>query len=140
MSTDSKQTVRKFYQVIDAISTGQADIAAFDDVLADNFQAHLPGGESLDREGFKGVRQSFTVAFPGSTHTIEDIVAEGNRAAMRVTWHGQHTGPFQSAPATNKSIEMSTMAVMNVEDGKVIELWPLFDSMTFMIGVGIVKL
>lgn len=138
MTTHPKDVARTFYQIIDAISTGQTDLATLDAVLAGRFQAYLPGGECLDREGFKGVRQAFTVAFPGSTHTIEDLVAEENRVAARVTWHGTHTGPFQSAPATNTTIEMCTMAVMSVEDGEVTELWPLFDSMTFMSGVGIV--
>lgn len=139
MTTHSQHAARKFYQILDATSTGQADLAALDDILADHFQAHQPGGVSLNREGFKELRQSFMVAFPGSTHTIEDVIAEENRVALRVTWHGKHTGPFQSAPATNNSFEVSTMAVMSVEDGKVTELWPLFDSMTFMTSVGLVK-
>ena len=95
--TDPKHVARKFYQVIDATSTGQADIAVLDDVLADHFQAYQPGGESLDREGFKGMRQVFTVAFPGATHTIEDMLAEGNRVAMRVTWHGKHRKQLDDA-------------------------------------------
>ena len=139
MGTDTKQIAGTFYQVIDAISTGKMHLDALDSVLADHFRAYLPGGECLDRNGFKEVRHAFTVAFPGSIHTIEDVIAEGNRVAMRVMWRGKHTGPFQSTAPTNAAIEMSTMAVMIVEDGKVTELWPLLDSATFLVGVGLVK-
>ena len=140
MANDTKQIARRFYQTVDAIGAGQLESAAFDDVAADTFQAHLPGGGTVDREGFKGVVQAFGVGFPGATHTIEEIIADQNRVAIRITWRGKHTGVFQSVPATSNDIEMSEMGVMRIEDGKVAEFWPLFDSMTLMIGAGIVKL
>ena len=140
MTNDSKQIARKLYQTVDAIGANQAEIAAFDTVAADTFQAHLPGGPTIDREGFKGVVQAFGVGFPGATHTIEAIIAEENLVSARITWRGKHTGVFQGAPATNNTIEMSEMGVMRIEDGKVVEFWPLFDSITLMTGAGIVKL
>jgi|GEM_PF-850163 len=135
-----KYIARIFYQTIDAIGAGQAEVAAFDQVAADTFQAHLPGGPTVDREGFKGVVQAFGVGFPGATHTIEEILADEKVVAIRITWRGKHTGVFQGAPATHKDIEMSEMGMMRIEGGKVVEFWPLFDSMNLMMGTGIVKL
>lgn len=140
MTNDRKHIARAFYQTVDAIGAGRADIATFENVAADTFVAHLPTGERVDRKGFQGIIQAFGVGFPGATHTIEDVIGEGNQVAVRLTWRGKHTGPFQEAPATSKDIEMSEMGVMRIEDGKVVEFWPLFDSMTLMIGAGIVRL
>ena|SRR5579859_1155298 len=136
---DGKHIARTFYQTVDAIGAGQTEIAAFDEIAANTFQAHLPGGPTVDREGFKGVVQAFGVGFPGATHTIEDVIADETLVAIRITWRGRHTGIFQGAAATNKDIEMSEMGVMRIEDGKVVEFWPLFDSITLMMGAGIVK-
>lgn len=140
MTRDRKHIARTFYQTVDAIGAGQAEIAAFDTVAAEQFQAHLPGGPTVDREGFKGVVQAFGSGFPGATHTIEEVLADENRVAVRLIWRGKHTGTFQGASATNTDIEMSEMGVMRIEDDKVVEFWPLFDSMTLMMGAGIVKL
>ncbi len=136
---DGKHIARTFYQTVDAIGAGQTEIVAFDEITAHTFQAHLPGGPTVDREGFKEIVQAFGVGFPGATHTIEEILADEKLVAIRITWRGKHTGIFQGARATNKDIEMSEMGVMRIEDGKVVEFWPLFDSITLMMGAGIVK-
>lgn len=137
--TKNKQIAKQFYATVDAIGAGKAGVAAFDEVAAADFHAHLPGGGTVDREGFKGVIQSFAVGFPGAIHDLEDLIAEGDRVVARMTWRSSHSGVFQGAPPTQHNIEMSEMAVLRIVNGKVAEFWPVFDSMALMSGAGVVK-
>src|SRR5262249_36960708 len=43
-------------------------------------------------------------AFPDIHYTIEDLVAEDDRVAVKWTWSGTHTGDFSGIAATQKSV------------------------------------
>jgi predicted ester cyclase/ketosteroid isomerase-like protein len=130
------EVVRRFYAVVDAIAAGRTGPESVDEVATPAFTAHLPGSGPVDREGFKAVVSAFATGFPGATHTIETVVADGEWVAVRLTWRGTHEGVFQGATPTQTSIEMDETGFMRIENGKVGELWPLFDSLTLMTGIG----
>src|SRR5690349_5522355 len=44
------------------------------------------------REGVRTVFAAFQTAFPDTRHTIEDLIAEGDRVVARITARGTHTG------------------------------------------------
>ncbi|WP_157392086.1 ester cyclase [Nocardia terrae] len=140
MSVDPKTVVRTFYSTTDAISAGTLAPSALEEVAAPGFVVHMPDGTTIDRDGFKAVQHSFGQGFPGSVHTVEDLVAEGDRVAVRIRWRGTHSGEFQSAPPTGATIELAETGFMRVEGDKVVEFWPLFDSLTLMLGVGLAKM
>lgn len=128
-----------FYKTVDEIGAGKSDISTFDNIASLDFKAHLPGGAVVNREDFKNIIKTFSVGFPGATHKIEDVITEGNKAVVRMTWTGIHKGTFQNIPATGNNISMSEMGILVIENGKVTEFYPLFDSMALMEGIGAVK-
>ncbi|MFE3187870.1 ester cyclase [Nocardia sp. NPDC059240] len=140
MSVDPKTLVRTFYSITDAIAAGTAPATALDEVLAESLVVHLPDGSSVDREGFRAVGRAFAQGFPGSVHTVEDLIAEGDRVVARLSWRGTHSGEFQSAPPTGTVITLAESGIMRVEGDRIVEFWPLFDSLTLMMGVGIAKI
>src|SRR6266850_776209 len=69
-------------------------------------------------------------AFPDATVTLEDIFAEGDRVAYRLTIRGIHRGAFQGIAPTDKHVTVSFTAIVRIEDGKLVEEWgglDLFD-------------
>jgi predicted ester cyclase len=54
---------------------------------------------------------------------LEDIVAEGDRVAYRLTIRGTHRGPFLGVPPTGRRVTVSFFAIVRVEDGKLAEEW-----------------
>src|SRR3974377_331592 len=57
--------------------------------------------------GPEGITQLITLyrtAFPDLTATVEDMVAEGDEVAYRLTFHGTHSGEMMSIPATGKQV------------------------------------
>jgi predicted ester cyclase len=67
-------------------------------------------------------------AFPDTHFAIEDMLAEGDRVATRVTWRATHEGEFAGIAPTGRQIEMSAMFIHRMGDGKAIESWGFGDA------------
>ena len=63
------------------------------------------------------------VAFPDAQSTLEDIFAEGDRVAYRLTIRGTHTGEFLGVPASGRQVAVSFIAIVRIVDGKLVEEW-----------------
>lgn len=50
--------------------------------------------------GHKQLVMVFRSAFPDWRESVEDMIAEGDKAGIRVKGHGTHEGEFQSIPPT----------------------------------------
>ena len=79
MSEENKAIVRRYVEELDR-RKGPAE-----ELCAPNFTAHVPGSPAMDLLSFKEVIGGFYTAFPNLTHTIEDLVSEGDKVAMRAT-------------------------------------------------------
>ena len=94
MTTENnKALVRRFY------GEGVHNPALFDELLASNYVLHLPGSPPIAGiEQAKQLMVAYTTAFPDLKLTTEDMVAEGDKVAIRNTWRGTHQGPFRVFP------------------------------------------
>ena len=62
--------------------------------------------------------------------TVEDLVAEGDRVAARVTMRGTHQRVFQGLARTGKRVEVRAMDMFRISDGKIVEHWGHADDPT----------
>jgi hypothetical protein len=62
-------------------------------------------------------------AFPDITITLEEIFAEGDRVAFRSTIRGTHLNTFQGIAPTGRSVTVSLLDIVRVEDYKIVEHW-----------------
>ena len=79
------------------------------------------------REGFKQILGLFRSAFPGFETTIEEMVAEGDRVAVRHTHRATQTGEFAGIPPTGKTVEVGGIEILRVRDGQIAEFWHMDD-------------
>jgi predicted ester cyclase len=70
--------------------------------------------------------------------TVEDMIAEGDTVAFRLTLRGTHEGEFIGVPATGNRIEMTVQNFYRLRDGKVVERWSNPDMLTLMVQLGAV--
>src|SRR6516164_7564943 len=85
------------------IKDGEALDRALDQVLAADFVAHdLPGGLVDGCGTLKTFRRPVHLGFPDQTLTIEDLIADEDRVAARLTAVGTHLGEFRGIPATGR--------------------------------------
>jgi hypothetical protein len=59
---------------------------------------------------------------------IEDIIAEGNRVAVRYTECGTSRAPFLDKPATGKHYELVAMEWFVIHDSKIHRRWGARDA------------
>jgi predicted ester cyclase len=67
---------------------------------------------------------------------IEDLIAEEDRVAVRVTAHGRHTGEFIGLAPSGREYTISEMHIFHVRDGKIAEHWRDADMLGLMRQLG----
>lgn len=131
---ENKTRVRQIYQ---AMSKG--DLMALDHLLTADFVDHNP--DPGQAPGLEGVKQGFTMfrtAFPDFQITLEDMIAEGDKVATRVTSRGTHKGEFQGIPPTGKQVTVTGIDIIRCAGGKCVERWGAFDNLGLMQQLGVV--
>jgi steroid delta-isomerase-like uncharacterized protein len=122
--TGPKDIVRQFTERV--VNGGDLDAAR--ELMAEDFLDHnrLPDEEP----GLAGVTAAFAeirAAFPDLRLTVEDVVAEGDRVAARVTWRGTHRGPFLGVPPTGRRFEVTSISINRIADDRIVERWGVLD-------------
>lgn len=134
MSTEhNKSTARAFFMAQDQ-NKGPLD----PDIVSTDYMAQIGSNPSMDLAGHSGFGAAFYQGFPDIYHTIDDVIGEDDRAAVRFTLRGTHTGDFMGIPATGKGIEVTAIAVLRFENGRVRELRAEFDQVGMMQKLGVI--
>ncbi len=108
------------------------------EIFAPDFIEHeqLPPGIPNGREGVKVLTTMLRSAFPDFKATIDDILAEGDKVVIRMTWSGTHKGEFMGVPATGKRVSFGVIDIIRITNGKLVEHWGQMDSMSLMQQLG----
>ncbi len=77
--------------------------------------------------GFCDYAKMLFGAFPNLYHVIEDVVIEGDKAAVRVVYTGTHTGKLFGFEPTGNRIRYSGASFFKFENDKIIDIWVLGD-------------
>lgn len=124
----NKQVARQFFEASD-----RQDIEKMRELVSiTNYSLHLSGMPTMDWNGAQQFLAPFTIAFPDLRRNIEDLVAEGDKVAVRFTVTGTHKGEFQGIAPTGKQVSFTVMDILNITDGKITEEWATADLMGLM--------
>ena len=137
MTTEQNKSL--FRQFIDEVFN-QGNMSAVDELVAPDFIEHeeLPPGIPTDREGVKQLTLMLRSAFPDFKATIDDMLAEGDKVVVRMTWRGTHRGEFMGIPATGKSVSIGVIDIVRFSEDKFVEHWGLMDNASMMQQLGAV--
>ena len=72
-------------------------------------------------EGVERFVSQFLLSFPDLQHTIEDILEEDDRVAVRFSARGTHTGPWLHFTPTGRAIEYTGVTLARIAGGKISE-------------------
>ena len=136
MSTeDNKAANRRFYEEV----INQKQLAVVDQVAGDSYHSHdFPPGLPPGREGLKIFISVFHAAFPDGRLTIDQMIAEGDTVATRLTFHGTHTGEFQGIAPTGKKVTIPALDMARFENGKIVEHWGGPNQMSLLQQLGVI--
>jgi ketosteroid isomerase-like protein len=129
----NKALVRQFY------GESVHNPALLDELLAPTYVLHLPGRPPISGiEPAKQLMVAYTSGFPDLQLTTEDLVAEGDKVAIRNTWRGTHQGAFQGIPPTGKQVTFTGSDVFHFVGGKIAEQWADLDALGLMQQLGVI--
>jgi len=103
----NKQVARQFFEASDRQDTEK--MRQF--VSIPNYSLHLSGMPTMDWNGSQQFLAPFTRALPDLRRNIEDLVAEGDKVAVRFTVTGTHKGEFQGIAPTGKQVSFTVMDI-----------------------------
>jgi steroid delta-isomerase-like uncharacterized protein len=128
---DNKAAVLRFYEEV----INGTDLDAIDELLTPDGVDHTFGSQSAEEaKQFFGMLYQ---AFPDLRVEVNDVIAEGDLVAARVTYSGTHEGEFVGIPGTGRQTQTSGVDFFRMQDGKQAEHWggPDMASLLQQLGV-----
>jgi predicted ester cyclase len=128
MSEANKQIARRWFEEV----WNQQNPAVIDELFHPKGKAHgfgFPDPDSVlvGPEDFKKVHRAFCGAFPDLHITIEDVVAEDDRVAIRWSVSMTHQGDDLGFPATGKKGRLTGSSFIVIKDAQLVEGWNEMD-------------
>lgn len=129
---ENKALVLKMFDLVNAHET-----AKMGEVIADKFVDNGPSaGGGL--EGFKKGLETMHASFPDLRFSVESIVADGDKVAVRGTLSGTFKGaPMFGVAATGKQAKWLSLMTFKVADGKLVERWTSADTWGMLQQIGV---
>jgi predicted ester cyclase len=125
----NKEIVRRF--VLEAWNGD--DLSVVDELVHRDYEV---GGVGTGPEAVKRNIATYRTAFPDLRTTIEQLIAEGEWVAVRLTLYGTHPGPLGGIPPSGKPIAMNELVFWKVVDGELREIWSQGDALGLRIQIG----
>jgi predicted ester cyclase len=117
----NKDVIRKLMAEVD-----RGNIDVVDACYSPDYVDRTPSSGRSLAPGREGVRQAFALfqkAFPDTRHTIEDLIAEGDRVVARISARGTHTGELFGHAPTGRVVTLTAITVYRLVDGRIVERW-----------------
>jgi steroid delta-isomerase-like uncharacterized protein len=128
----NKDIARRFIQEVFV----QADPDAVDELASEDFTPHSWGEMPPGRDSLKAAQKRVMQGLSDARMTVDDVIAEGDRVAVRLTSHGRHDGEFMGMPASGREYDISETHIFRIADGKVAEHWRDADMLGLMQQIG----
>ena len=127
--SDAAELVRRLHATL----FDSRDPNAADEFFAPAFRSHnMPPGFPPGVEGVKRFFATLRDAFPDVEVAIDELVADGDRAAVATTISGTHTGELAGLAPTGRRVSVTGLDMIRVEDGRIVEHRGLTDSVGLM--------
>lgn len=108
------------------------------EVVASEFLVHGAGGQVVKQgpDGVIGLVKVWRDGFPDGTMIIDELAAEGELVVALLTWRGTHLGNFYGAAPSGKKVEVTSIGIDRIVDGKIVAGWGEVDILGMMQQMG----
>lgn len=115
----------------------RGDVDALDALLSPDYRRISASGDAQSLAEFKASIIATRLAFPDLNTAIDDLVVEGDRAAIR--WHstGNHQHSFLGVPATKRPVAVSGATFARFDGEHITEEHVTWDPRTLLSALGI---
>jgi steroid delta-isomerase-like uncharacterized protein len=116
----------------------EGDVDVLDGLMAEGYRRHGTG-QPQDLAAFKASITATRLAFPDLVTTIDEIVVDGDRTAIR--WHstGTHEASLLGVPATGRRVEVSGATFAHFHEDRIIEEHVTWDPRALLSALGVIS-
>lgn len=111
----------------------RGNLSVADELYSPVFVGHFASGQEW--RGIRGIKDavsSHRASFPDWTEHIEDILADGDKVAIRVSSTGTQRGKFMDLEPSGRKITIEEIHIFRIENGKIVEQWGMPDLQSLM--------
>jgi len=132
VQNQNKEIVREFFSAIDGNKFDQLN-----ELFSNDFSLKAPGIETpwKKEDVFQAIKSHYA-SFPDWTHNIEDMIAEGDKVAVKITQNGTQQAEYKGIAATRKKMTNPAMSIMTIINGQIKDWWVIEDNLGFMKQLG----
>ena len=129
----NKAVVRRFVGEVLA----QGNFAALNALAAPDCLDHAaPPGHPSGLVAISHLVVLWHAAFPDLQITIEDLLGEGEKVAVRATLRGTHRGDFFGVLPTGRQVTVTALELYCLAGGKIVERWAVVDTLGLLHQLG----
>jgi steroid delta-isomerase-like uncharacterized protein len=134
VSEENKALARQSWEIVN-----QRNPDLIEEVYPPDFVWHEPDQDLRGYEQAKQFVSTFFKALPDINITVEDVIAEGDKAVSRYTIRGTHQGETEEfGPPTGRKMELKGITIHRFEEGKIVEEWEAYDNLSVLQQLGLV--
>jgi steroid delta-isomerase-like uncharacterized protein len=109
---------------------------AVDELVADDFVPHTWGQMAEGRDGLKQAMERVARGLADAHMTVEDVIAEGDRVAVRLTSQARQVGELMGMPPSGREYRIEEIHIFRLRDGQIVEHWHQADFLGMMKQLG----
>ena len=129
----NKNLIRRYY----ADLWNRWDDAAVDEIIAPGIKFRGSLGVTVSgRDGFRGYVARVRAAFPDFHNQIDELLAEGDTVAARLTYSATHQGKLYGAAPSGKRVEYVGTAFFRISQGQITRGLVYGDTLGLMRQIG----
>ena len=96
-------------------------------------------GEHAGPALVKEAVESWRTMVPDLTMELSQEIGDEHRIAIEFRITGTHTGEAPEVAASGGTIDVEWSAFLTLDDGKIVEIWTVFDSLALAVQMGTTK-
>ena len=137
--TNTKQSKKELARLMNDQVWSKGKFDLIDEYVSEDFVVHTSANPEpvRGRDGFKSNVERVRTALPDLELVTRHLFSDGNMVANHWTMKGTHQGPFMGIDATGNDVEFPGMSIIQIEHGKVVEAWTVFDLLGIMKQLGV---
>ncbi len=117
----------------------KGNLQAVDEIISAAFTHHDPNTREFSSgpAGYKKFVAGYKKAFPDLQISIQQQIAEADLVVDRWIGQGTHQGELMGIAPTGKQVRITGMTIHRFAEGKIVETWNNFDSLSMVQQLGL---
>jgi steroid delta-isomerase-like uncharacterized protein len=129
---ENRELVRRF---VDEVFVG-GNAAAVDELVAEDFVPHTWPYTGDGRADLRQAMDRVSMGLAEVEFTIEDMIGEGDRVAVRLATSATHVGDFMGLSPSGNRYTIGEIHIFRIRDGQIVEHWHQLDAIGLMRQLG----